>query len=129
MTSPTPASAHSVGHPTPLPATERDVPADIDAPVGVDDTGKVRQSTSGRVWAGIVISAVLLVLLVVFIAENSQNVTVKFLGFQGSVSLAIALIIAAVVGIVVVSIPGSVRLLQLRRAVKKNAQSLSRARG
>jgi uncharacterized integral membrane protein len=46
---------------------------------------------------------------------------VHYLGFHGRVPLGVALLLAAIAGLLLVSIPGTVRILQLRRAVKKAA--------
>jgi uncharacterized integral membrane protein len=59
----------------------------------------------------------------VFIAQNSQKVTIHFVGLHGHFSLALALLATAVGGILLVAIPGSVRILQLRRVVKKQRRS------
>ncbi len=60
-----------------------------------------------------------LILLVVFIAQNSRQVTIHFVGLHGHFSLAIALLVALVGGVLLVAIPGSARILQLRHTVQK----------
>jgi uncharacterized integral membrane protein len=74
------------------------------------------------VWVGLIVAAVLLVALLVFIAQNSRQVTIHFLGFHGHISLAIALLLSAVIGLLLIAIPGTARILQLRHALKKNAR-------
>jgi uncharacterized integral membrane protein len=59
----------------------------------------------------------------VFIAQNSEKVSIEFLGFEGRLSLAIALLLSAVIGALVVAVPGIVRIAQLGRALRKNAKS------
>jgi uncharacterized integral membrane protein len=66
---------------------------------------------------------VLLILLIIFIAENSRSVTVSFLGAGGRISLALALLIAAVVGAAVTLLVGSARILQLRRQVRRGRRT------
>ncbi len=90
-------------------------------PAGLTSTGKVRTTRVSAWWVGLIIAAVLLVLLLIFIAQNSRNVTVHYLGLHGQVSLAIALLLSAVAGVLLVAIPGTARILQLRRALKHNA--------
>lgn len=63
--------------------------------------------------------AVLLLLLVIFIAQNTQSVEVSFLGWNGEAPLAVALLIAAIVGIVLAVFAGSLRIVQLRRRVRR----------
>ena len=78
-------------------------------------TGKTPRSRAGAVWVGIFIAAVVLVALIVFMLQNTQEVVVSFLGLEGAVPLAVALLIAGVgVGVIALVI-GSVRITQLRR--------------
>lgn len=100
---------------TPPPATEAPAP-------GLDRNGRVRKSRSSALWVGAIVTAILLIALLIFIAQNSQRVTIHYLGLNGHFSLAIALLLAAVIGVLLIAIPGSVRILQLRRALKKNAR-------
>jgi uncharacterized integral membrane protein len=63
--------------------------------------------------------AVLLLVLVIFIAQNTQDVEVSFLGWNGQAPLAVALLIAALVGIAIALVAGTLRILQLRRRVRR----------
>jgi uncharacterized integral membrane protein len=82
-----------------------------------DDTlARAQRTRTGRVWIALVPALVFLILLIIFIGENGQHVQVKFFGATGQISLALALLIAAVAGAVVVLLIGSVRILQLRLA-------------
>ncbi len=88
---------------------------------GMTPKGKVRRTRASAWWVGLIIAAMILVALVIFIAQNSASVAVHFLGLQGHVPLAIALVLSAVAGVLLVAIPGTARVIQLRRALKKNA--------
>jgi uncharacterized integral membrane protein len=66
---------------------------------------------------------VVLILLLVFVLQNSRTVAIHFLGLSGHLSLAVALLLAAVLGVLLVAIPGTARIIQLRRSVKR-ARSL-----
>jgi putative membrane protein len=100
--------------------------APVTPPPGINSKGKVRRTRASAWWVGLLIAAVILVALVIFIAQNSATVAVRYLGVQGHVSLAIALVLSAVAGILLVAIPGTARMIQLRRALKKNAGGTSR---
>ncbi len=65
---------------------------------------------------------VLVVLLIIFIAENSGRVRVSFLGANGRISLGLAMLIAAVVGALVTLLVGTTRILQLRREIRRYAR-------
>jgi uncharacterized integral membrane protein len=67
-------------------------------------------------WTAVVVAALVLVLLVVFIAQNTQHSSVNFLWFHGSAPTAVVLLIAATAGALIVVIVAGARILQLRRA-------------
>ncbi|MEU2348697.1 lipopolysaccharide assembly protein LapA domain-containing protein [Modestobacter sp. NPDC049651] len=79
----------------------------------------MRSTRTGRVWVGVCAAALIAVALLVFMVQNTQTVQVTFLGLSGSTSLALMLLIAAVGGILLTLLLGSVRILQLRRAVRR----------
>ncbi|UQX89092.1 LapA family protein [Jatrophihabitans telluris] len=87
---------------------------------GFNDKGHVKRTRISGVWIGLIGTALFLILLLIFIAQNSRSVPVHFLGWQGHFSLALAIIASAVIGILLVAIPGSIRIVQLRRALRKN---------
>ena len=86
------------------PTTPRAVPA--------------RTRLSG-LWAGLILSAVVLIFLLVFIVQNTGPVQINFLGLSGSLPTGVALLFAAIAGILLVAIPGTARILQLRRAARR----------
>ena len=79
----------------------------------------LRGSRTSGVWEGTVGLGLLLVLLVVFIAQNTDTTTVRFLSFQGEAPVAVALLIATAAGILLTATAGSLRILQLRRRTRK----------
>lgn len=66
------------------------------------------------VWVAVSAGLVLLILLIIFILQNEDRVTVHYLGAAGELSLGMALFIASVAGGVLVAIAGAARILQLR---------------
>ena len=106
--------------PKPVPEPVPDKP--VHAQRGLTSKGRVRSTRSSAAWIGVIAAAILAIFLLIFIAQNSSAVAIKFLGFEGQISLAIAVLLAAVVGILVVAVPGSLRIAQLRRALRKNAR-------
>lgn len=90
---------------------------------GMDERGKVKRGRVSTIWVGLIIAAILLIALLIFIAQNSRTVIIHFLGLSGHVSLAVAILAAAVLGVLVPAIPGTARIFQLRRALKKNAST------
>lgn len=98
------------------------VPADEShrPPAGFDERGKVRRGTISALWVGLVAAAIVLILLIIFIAQNLDRVTIHFLGFSGSLPVGLVALISAVVGVLIAAVPGTVRILQLRKALKAN---------
>jgi uncharacterized integral membrane protein len=79
----------------------------------------VERTRAASFWVGVVITALILIALIIFLAQNSHQISVHFLGWNGHISQAIALLIAAVCGALLVAIPASIRILQLRRGAKR----------
>jgi uncharacterized integral membrane protein len=79
----------------------------------------LRGSRTSGVWLAVAALAILLILLVIFIAQNTQDVHVSYLGWDGEAPLAVTLMIAAIAGIVITAVAGSLRIIQLRRRVRR----------
>jgi uncharacterized integral membrane protein len=81
----------------------------------------VSHTRAGGLWAGLILSAIVLVFLLVFILQNGAPVQVNFLGWSGSLPTGVALLLAAVAGLLLVAIPGTARIIQLRKAARRGA--------
>jgi uncharacterized integral membrane protein len=77
------------------------------------------RSRTGVLWTGLILSAVVLLFLLIFILQNSTPVQINFLGASGTLPTGVALLLAAVAGLLLVAIPGGLRILQLRRAARR----------
>ncbi len=95
-------------------------------PPGFDERGRVRSGRVSGAWVGLIATAFFLILLIIFIAQNSRRVTLHFFGWDGRFSLALTILLSAVIGVLLVAIPGSLRILQLRRALRKNGPAARR---
>lgn len=80
----------------------------------------LRQSRTSQFWAALFGFGIVLVLLIIFIAQNTQRVPVSFLGWTGHPPLAVALLIAVAATILVMAVAGTLRILQLRRRVHQD---------
>jgi uncharacterized integral membrane protein len=78
----------------------------------------LRRSRTSGAWVAVVAAALLLLLLVVFIAQNTQDVHLSFLWWDGTTQLSVALLVAAVIGIALTAAVGTMRIWQLRRRVR-----------
>lgn len=78
----------------------------------------IRRSRFGGLWVGLIIAAVVLVLLLIFILQNSQTVRVDYFGLSGHLPLAVAILLGVAAGALLVALPGTVRILQLRKSAR-----------
>jgi uncharacterized integral membrane protein len=83
---------------------------------------------TGAVWFGLAVSTLVLIALIVFIAQNTRRVTVRFLGWDGRTPLSVALLIAAAAAALLVVIVGTARILQLRRSAHRQAKKFAARR-
>ena len=112
--------------PTSSPETDPEPTAPPQSPPPKDSAPKpepkdpLRRSRTSGAFAGMVLLGLLLLLLIVFIAQNTQDVQVSFLAWEGTTPLSVALLIAAVAGILLTATAGLLRIWQLRRRVKRS---------
>ena len=88
------------------------------SPPTSSEPGGVRTRTS-TVWTAVVVLVASLVLVIVFILQNLQDVSVSFLGFHGQLPLGVALLVSATLGGVIVLAAGAARVVQLRRTRRR----------
>jgi putative membrane protein len=80
-----------------------------------------RPTRISSLHVGLISAAIVLVLLVVFLAQNAHTVEIHFLGAHLHVSLAVALLAAAVGGALITGAAGTARIAQLRRSKRPSA--------
>ncbi|GAB1694946.1 lipopolysaccharide assembly LapA domain-containing protein [Krasilnikovia sp. M28-CT-15] len=78
-------------------------------------TDRGTRTRAGSAWFGLCTAALLAVVLIIFMLQNTGSVQVNFLGMSGSLPLALALLIAAVGAAMLTMVVGTVRIAQLRR--------------
>lgn len=66
-----------------------------------EDRGRGAHPMTARTWASVVALAVLIVLAIIFVAQNTARVYVKFLGWTWHPALAALLLLALLVGILI----------------------------
>jgi uncharacterized integral membrane protein len=125
MTSGPNASPEPPAHHQPVPAHEP-VPA---APVG-DPGGPVVHTEPPKsavqftkmaaAWWALIVGLLVLVILLVFIGQNTGSTTIHFLGWDWSTPVAVAILVSAVCGSGITVLIGLARMVQLRRAARKN---------
>lgn len=94
-----------------------------------DQPGASDVTRAGMIWVAVSVGLVVLVLLIIFILQNQDRVTVNYFGVAGELSLGMALFIAAVAGGILVAIAGAARILQLRSQRRHSPSSPGPAPG
>jgi uncharacterized integral membrane protein len=75
------------------------------------------------VWVASALFAVVLLLLLIFILQNGHKVEISYLGAHGHLPLGVALLMTAVVGVLLVVIPGTGRIIQLRVTARRHRKA------
>jgi lipopolysaccharide assembly protein A len=105
-----PAAAAPAGYPEPV--GRRALPGD-----------RVLHRTRTETWLfGVLGFVIVLVALLIFILQNSQTVAIHYFTARGHLPLAVAMLFAAIAGVLLVAIPTGVRVLQLRRTTRRRAR-------
>jgi uncharacterized integral membrane protein len=120
------------------PATSNEPPADhgkapstgakrTEPAVGTKRTEPaVGFTRAGALWSALIAGFLILILLLVFITQNTASAEFTFLGWHWSLPLGVAILLAAVVGGLITVAVGTARILQLRRAAKKHAAAAAK---
>jgi uncharacterized integral membrane protein len=78
------------------------------------------RTRTSAVWTAVVLFVASSVLVLVFIMQNLQDVSVSFLIFHGQLPLGVALLVSATLGGVIVVTAGAARVVQLRRTRRRH---------
>jgi len=108
---------------TPTEAAEAAEPTATGPQPSTASKDPLRGSRTSGIWAAVVGLGLVLLLLVVFIAQNTQTVNVAFLGWEGTAPLSVTLLVAAIAGLFLAVAAGTLRILQLRRRVRRDTRS------
>lgn len=106
------------------PSVSPDQPPAATAPSG-DTYAKPRESAvkftrTAGVWTALTGGFLVLIVLLIFIAQNTDSAEFAFLGWHWSLPLGVAILLAAVCGGLITVLVGTARMYQLRRAAKRN---------
>ncbi|WP_205875362.1 LapA family protein [Mycobacterium camsae] len=102
----------------PDPSPSRKAPPPQSRPLPKDKASVFTRA--GALWSSLIVGFLVLILLLVFIAQNTTPTPFTFLGWHWTLPLGVAILLAAVVGGLITVAVGTARIVQLRRAAKKN---------
>lgn len=89
-------------------------------------TAKGGSGMSAGMWISLILGAVIVVLLLIFILQNNVPADFQYFGWQFQLPLGVAMLFAAIGGIFIAGIIGSVRIFVLSRKLKKIDKALGR---
>ena len=99
-----------------VPADEASDATRIHAPEPLLDPAGGRL---GSAWVGLVLGALVTILLLIFITQNTTSTAVRYLGLQFSLPLGVLVLFAAIVGALIMALFAGFRILQLRMRARK----------
>jgi uncharacterized integral membrane protein len=108
-----PADGTRAGERTDLPGYET-------APAGEVPQHRIGRTRTGGLWVAVAAAALVLLFLLIFILQNSQQVQVSFFGADGHLPLGVALLLSAVAGALLVVLVGTARIVQLRFVARRH---------
>jgi uncharacterized integral membrane protein len=74
---------------------------------------QIRRTRISAVWFGVVAAALVLVLLLIFILQNTRSVKVTYFTVSGTIPVGVALLFAAIGGLLLAGLVASLRIWQL----------------
>lgn len=80
---------------------------------------KASGGLSAGIWASLIIGAFILVLLLIFIIQNNEPTQFYYFGWEFTLPLGVSILLAAIAGIVIAGIFGTVRMFILGRQIKR----------
>ena len=81
---------------------------------------RIKRTRTSGIWVAVAFFAVILLLLLIFILQNGTQVSVSYLGMHGHLPLGVALLLAAVSGVILVVLAGAARISQLRATARRH---------
>ncbi|AYF76984.1 DUF1049 domain-containing protein [Nocardia yunnanensis] len=113
--------------PTPSEPPPPEPPPVVSPPPGsvtpTAPAARVRRTRAGSVWVGLSFGAVFLVVLLIFVVQNTTSVRLGFLGWHFALPAGVAILVAAVLGALVMAVAGGVRIIQLRQSFSRLART------
>lgn len=79
----------------------------------------VKHTRTRAAWVGLIVGAVITLMLLIFIVQNLDSQRIDLFFWTVNLPLGVSLLVAAILGAVITAIVGSLRMFQVRRAMKK----------
>jgi uncharacterized integral membrane protein len=83
----------------------------------------VKFTRAAALWSALIVGFVILILLLVFITQNTDSAAVHFFAWEWNLPVGVGVLLAAVCGGLLTVAAGTARIVQLRRAAKRNLKA------
>lgn len=80
----------------------------------------IDRTRTGGLWVAAIGAAIGILLLLIFILQNTEQVEVSLFGANPDLPLGVALLLAAVLGALIVALIGTARIVQLRMVARRH---------
>jgi uncharacterized integral membrane protein len=89
------------------------------SPSGIPAAPEPGRTRISAAWFGVVATALVLVLLLIFILQNMRSVKITFITASGTIPVGIALLFAAIGGLLIAGLVASLRIWQLHHRLTR----------
>ena len=110
-------------------ASSKGTPPDPTATAGeylLSPESAVKFTRAAALWSALIVGFLILILLLVFIMQNTDSTTIHLFVWEWNLPVGVAVLLAAVSGGLLTVAAGTARIIQLRRAAKKNFKAIGR---
>lgn len=87
---------------------------------GKDELDKVKVTRTSGAWTAVIVGALLLIVLLIFIAENTEPTRVHLLLWWVELPLGVLLLFSLIIGVLATGLIGGARIFQVWRAARKS---------
>lgn len=91
--------------------------------IAVTDASEVKFTRAAALWSSLIFGFLILIVLLIFIAQNTASTSFTFLRWHWDLPLGVAILLAAVCGGLITALVSAARMFQLRRVAKKNLEA------
>ena len=112
--------------PVDQPASDTPSPAAPEQPTPELPQHQIKRTRTSGLWVAVGFFAVVLLLLLIFILQNGTKVDVSYMGAHGHLPLGVAMLLAAVCGVLLVVLAGAARISRLRVTARRHRRADAR---
>ncbi|GHC99426.1 LapA family protein [Zhihengliuella salsuginis] len=101
-------------------------PTKQETPASEDYQDRMTTTRSGAIWTTTIFSLLVLILLIIFIAQNQDTTTLRYFAWEGTVNVGLTVLAAAVAGGIIVALAGAGRIIALKAQKRRQRKAAKR---